>query len=114
LYSSPLASQLLAACKRFARLALALRTALMQETGEEPVPIAKSTLSDSIIFGVSTPLTSLEFGNALMKRLRDPFFFSEDSDRADKLVITEINDQFFATSAIIKTIVGWKRRRARE
>jgi hypothetical protein len=79
--------------KRFADLGVALRKALQQESGQEPAPIATSTTLDAYMFAVSTSMTAEEFGNALMKRLRTPFFFSIDSDHADKLVITELGER---------------------
>ena len=57
-------------------------------------------------------MSAAEFGNALMKRLGDPFFFSEDSSHADKLIITELlGEKYFATSAVVKTLIGWKHGR---
>jgi hypothetical protein len=98
--------------KRLLNLGVALLKALKQESGQDPTPLATSPLFDTYVFAISVPMSAAEFGKALMKRLGDPFFFSEDSDHADKLIITEILDEkYFATSAVVKTLLGWKHGR---
>jgi hypothetical protein len=50
-----------------------------------------------------------------MKRLRNPFDFSETTQNPDSIIITELGDEkFFTTNTVIKTMLGWERRSVRE
>jgi hypothetical protein len=104
--------------QRFIDLGIALRQEITRESGHEPTPLATSATLDSYVYAVSTTRTAADFGSALMRHLhsseseRPVLFKLGDSPSSDKFFFVEVGEEkFFATSAVVKTLIGWERGR---
>ena len=101
---------------RFIETAAAFRRALKETFGDDPSPLASSATLDAHAWGVISKVPAAKAGNALTKRLLGAAFaIGEGYSTPDKFILVDLGeDRFFASDAVLSTLMGWHKRKGTE